>query len=88
MQAEASSTGIASTGLCSVTLPADIKANVRLETVQGEILTDFDLVMLPNQVTRTIVDSSNPRSCRSRNSVDMAASKCGSKSFFKTLKLS
>lgn len=44
-------------GDIDVTLPADIKANVRLETVQGEILTDFDLVMQPSQVTKTVAPS-------------------------------
>jgi hypothetical protein len=41
-------------GDIDVVLPADAKANVRLETVQGEILTDFDIVMLPSQVKKTV----------------------------------
>jgi hypothetical protein len=41
-------------GDIDVTLPVDLKANVRLETVSGEILTDFDLTLLPNQVKKTV----------------------------------
>lgn len=44
-------------GDIDVTLPADIKANLRLETVQGDILTDFDLVMQPSQVKKTVEPS-------------------------------
>jgi DUF4097 and DUF4098 domain-containing protein YvlB len=43
-------------GDIDVTLPPDIKANLRLETVRGEILTDFDLALLPPQAQRTVDD--------------------------------
>lgn len=48
-------------GDIDVTLPADIKADVRLETVSGEILTDFDLVLQSAPVKPTVEERGGGR---------------------------
>jgi hypothetical protein len=35
-----------------VTLPPTVKANLKMQTQNGEVFTDFDVQMLPNSVTR------------------------------------
>jgi len=40
-------------GDIDVSLPSAVKATVKLQTANGEILTDFDLTMQPNVVQRT-----------------------------------
>ena len=44
-------------GDLDVTLPADIKCNVRLETGQGDIYSDFNIDMVPSQVQQTVEDN-------------------------------
>ena len=48
-------------GAVDVTLPRDLKANVKLRTDNGSAFTDFDLQMLPQSSRAVIEDSNNPR---------------------------
>jgi hypothetical protein len=48
-------------GVVDVTLPRELKANVKLRTDNGSAYTDFDLQMLPQSDRTVIEDSGRPR---------------------------
>jgi DUF4097 and DUF4098 domain-containing protein YvlB len=56
-------------GNVDVTLPVDIKANVKMRTDNGEIYTDFDMQLKPSSATTTSEDSRS-RGGRYRIEVD------------------
>ena len=44
-------------GDIDVSLPPDIKANVRIETAMGDVYSDFDIDMQPSSVQQTVEDN-------------------------------
>ncbi len=54
-------------GDIDVTLPAAIKANVKLKTDRGDMFTDFDVQIAPSQSTSTTTTSKNGRTVRLRS---------------------
>jgi len=62
-------------GTIDVTLPASIKANLKMQNSMGDIFTDFDVKMQP---TSTTIEKSEPRSTpRSSSRVRMNTSSLG-----------
>ncbi len=53
-------------GTVDVTLPAGTKANLKMQTQNGEVYTDFDVQMQPNQVKREELAGDGDRPGRKR----------------------
>ncbi len=63
-------------GTIDVTLPATLKANIKMQTGNGEVFTDFDVQMKPNAVQ---VEKSEPKTGdRARNRVWIKSTSTGS----------